>query len=357
MALKFNGTSGYLKSDGAQGLSYPYWQIGYVSADGTSATYQMPFGQGQAAADYYDGMTIAPNVLTTVQAWSRHPGESNVAGLTATVDATLKLAIVVFVSKSVRKIAYASNTFASSTFDIGDNASSANRITIGGMAFNSTAAFFLNGSVGEFWWGLGDLSADTASVDALLAKTLLGENVPGRIDGFKLADVADLTSFTGTRTLTVVGGVTNSSVTHPVARVTGATITLTGANCTQSATSSTGAVTVTAPVAGVVNLAGSNSTQGATSSTGAATVTQPVGTITTEPFKNWSNQVQANLTVPNVVVLKMDRSVALSLANQTTNGSGVLTIANAAITAGTSYMLATFNADGSARGFKKYAAA
>jgi len=138
----------------------------------------------------------------------------------------------------------------------------------------------------------------------------------------------------------------------------GATINLTGAACTQAATCSTGAVTVTPAVAGVVNLAGSSCTQAATCSTGAVAVTAATATITTEPFRNWSRQLQANLTIPHVVALRLsDRAPVLSLANQVTNSSGVLALTSSALVAGTDYMLATFSADGLIRGFKKYTAA
>lgn len=230
MAIKFNGTTGLAKCDTSPGLSYPYWQIGYFSADSTSAYPQMAFSIGQSAADYYDGANVAANTLASVGAWSRHPGESNAATLSTTVNATLKLCIVVYVSASIRKVFYGSNTSASSTYNIGNNAGSATRVTIGGAAYNNSAgSSFLNGSVAEFWWGLGDLSADAASIDALLSQSMAPENTPGRIDGFKLTSITDLTSYTGTRTLTLSGSVVNSSQPHPIARASAATgVTLSG---------------------------------------------------------------------------------------------------------------------------------
>lgn len=58
-----------------------------------------------------------------------------------------------------------------------------------------------------------------------------------------------------------------------------ATINLTGANSTGSATSSAGAITVSTPAAAVINLAGAGTSQSSTSSTGAITVTAAAKTI------------------------------------------------------------------------------
>lgn len=152
----------------------------------------------------------------------------------------------------------------------------------------------------------------------------------------------DATSGTGAVTVTPVGA---------------ATINLVGASCSQSATSSTGAATVTPAAGATINLTGANCAQAATSSTGAVTVT-PAGSglITSAELRDWTNTLQAGVTIPNVMVIGMDRTVILSLASQVTNGAGKLAITNAAIVPGTSYMLATFNADGSARGIKQYVA-
>jgi hypothetical protein len=109
-----------------------------------------------------------------------------------------------------------------------------------------------------------------------------------------------------------------------------------------------------------VNETGAPSTQGNTSSTGAATVT-PAGssgaTVTSGPFKGFGGIAQAGLTVPNVMLIKLDRTVVVSRANQVTNGSGQLVITDPALVAGTDYMLATFDATGVFRGMKKFTAA
>lgn len=138
----------------------------------------------------------------------------------------------------------------------------------------------------------------------------------------------------------------------------GATVTLAGANSTSNATCVKGAITVTPPAAGTVNLVGSNASSTATSIAGAITVTATVGTITSDVFRAFGSPAPlASMTIPHVTVVRMsDRVQVLNLPNLATNGSGVLALASAAIVTGTWYMLGTWNADGSARGFKAYLA-
>jgi hypothetical protein len=70
------------------------------------------------------------------------------------------------------------------------------------------------------------------------------------------------------------------------------------------------------------------------------------GRVDTQPFKNWSGTLLPGITVPNVVFLKLDRSTALALASQATDGAGVMTVTNAALVAGTFYVMVSFDATG-----------
>lgn len=84
---------------------------------------------------------------------------------------------------------------------------------------------------------------------------------------------------------------------------------------------------------------------------------QAPGTITSGVFKNWGGGVAAGATIPKVAVLKVsDMSTVLTLTNQVTNGSGVLTLTNVAIVPGTQYLLVSCNADGTAFGCEPYTA-
>lgn len=74
------------------------------------------------------------------------------------------------------------------------------------------------------------------------------------------------------------------------------------------------------------------------------------GIVATEPFKNWSGTLLPGVTVPNVVFLKLDRTTAVALVNQTTAGDGVMTVANAALVTGTFYIMVSFDATGASIG-------
>ncbi len=84
----------------------------------------------------------------------------------------------------------------------------------------------------------------------------------------------------------------------------------------------------------------------------------PVAAITSEPFKNNTGTVLASTAIPFVLVVKVsDGTTVLSLTSQTTDASGVLTIANAALVAGTEYLLVTWDSGAAAFGAEPYTAA
>ena len=75
----------------------------------------------------------------------------------------------------------------------------------------------------------------------------------------------------------------------------------------------------------------------------------PVAVIVPE-LRNWGGSLQAGVTIPVVTVCRLDTGAqVLTLTNQTTNGSGNLSITNAALVPGTAYMVIGWNADGSQR--------
>lgn len=82
------------------------------------------------------------------------------------------------------------------------------------------------------------------------------------------------------------------------------------------------------------------------------------GTLITDEFRNAANTLLASTTIPKVTVLRVsDMVVLVNLTNQVTDGSGVLTITNAALTAGTQCLVVTCNADGTAFGCQPYTVA
>lgn len=83
-----------------------------------------------------------------------------------------------------------------------------------------------------------------------------------------------------------------------------------------------------------------------------------IGTITTDDFRNASNTLLASANIPKVAVLRVsDMAVLVNLTNQVTDGAGVLTITNAALTAGTQCLVVTCNADGTTFGCQPYTVA
>lgn len=67
-------------------------------------------------------------------------------------------------------------------------------------------------------------------------------------------------------------------------------------------------------------------------------------------LRNWGGSLQAGVTIPVVTVCRLSTGAqVLTLTNQVTNGSGNLSITNAALVPGTAYMVIGWNADGSQR--------
>lgn len=80
-------------------------------------------------------------------------------------------------------------------------------------------------------------------------------------------------------------------------------------------------------------------------------------TITTDVFKNNTGTVLASTTIPKLAAIKLsDMTLAASWTNQSTDGSGVLSLTGA-MTAATDYLLIVSSTDGASVGVKKYTAA
>jgi hypothetical protein len=206
----------------------------------------------------------------------------------------------------------------------------------------------------EVWIGTTgrpDTDPDFVSAAATNATTAVLDTIAWLTAGSGVIEVANQVVFSTERTNTECANLADDIV----GQLYGSGVDLTTADSTQDATSGTGAVTVDPPSGGTVNLACADTTQAATSGTGAATIDH-VATVTSDQFYNYSGILQSGVTIPNVMLIELDRTVALSLADQVTNGSGRLIIPSVLLVAGTEYMLATFNADGTLRGLKKHTA-
>ncbi len=89
----------------------------------------------------------------------------------------------------------------------------------------------------------------------------------------------------------------------------------------------------------------------------ASVASSGTATITTDVFKNNTGTVLSSTSIPKLVALKLsDMTLAASWTNQTTNGSGVLSLTGAMVAA-TDYLLVVSSTDGASVGVKKYTAA
>lgn len=87
----------------------------------------------------------------------------------------------------------------------------------------------------------------------------------------------------------------------------------------------------------------------------AQATTASLVSITTDVFRDWSNQAPlANLVVEHTLVMRLDRTVVLSLPNQSTNAQGRLVLTGPGLVGGVPHMVANWNADGSVRGLEIY---
>jgi hypothetical protein len=202
---------------------------------------------------------------------------------------------------------------------------------------------FMNGKVAETHFF--NVALTPTQIAALLADTVKPEDTTGWVDGWTFKNFnagGTYTSIGGSRTMTAVGGVTDAGV-HPITR-TAPSQTLTGANCAQVNTSSTGVITQTTPPPGI-NLTGLNCSQVNTSSTGAITQTgAATGTITHRALTRNSHsgtspQPWSNETGLTIRYYSMTTGAPItSKTGWTTNASGVPpAVTDALLVPGTSY--------------------
>lgn len=82
----------------------------------------------------------------------------------------------------------------------------------------------------------------------------------------------------------------------------------------------------------------------------AGTLGAQQGTCVVPELRNWAGALQAGVTVPVVTCCRLSDGVqVLTLANQVADLSGALSITNAALLTGTTYMIIGWNGDGSSR--------
>jgi hypothetical protein len=132
----------------------------------------------------------------------------------------MQLMMVVFESLTSRKVYFGSNVESTNGASMLDDITNHDRVVIGAYWINNAGApsIWLTGSVAEAHFY--SRALDDSDYDALVAGAL-GETRANHIDGFPMRDTTDLTSLGGSRSLSLVGGVTNSGIAHPVTRTGG----------------------------------------------------------------------------------------------------------------------------------------
>lgn len=217
MALAFDGT-GYLHCSTRPVSGFPFSKLIWTSWNGTGSDHQMWFNQCQSNADRYVGAFFV-DTHTDIRAVVRNPGDSFFANRnsgTQPNNSAMHLWVGVFTSATSRRIWYAGTAPEADTSTCTDDITNHDRVVVGATYYNSgSAQQFTRGSLAEAHFF--NVALDATAV-GLLAAGAKPEETSGWVDGWTLESTSGLVSLGGTRTLTLVGGVTNSGFTHPVSR-------------------------------------------------------------------------------------------------------------------------------------------
>lgn len=177
-----------------------------------------------------------------VHGWSGGTDGDTTTKTPGTLNGTMRVFMGVMRSSGTNRqqCYYGDNSQGNGTAALLDQISNHDAFTVG--AWNSGGSYLwpLIGDVAEVH-AIAVGARTDADIDTLydaLAAGGLPEAQAGWIDGWKLTGHTDLTSIGGTRTLTLMGGVTTSPATHPVSRAPAAPI-ITGPSGAAGASTST----------------------------------------------------------------------------------------------------------------------
>lgn len=214
MGVKLNGATGYLRLPQKLVSAYPF-SIGIrFAVDVQSDCFVI--SQGQSDADRDATLFLDANGSGNYARY-RNIGDGNNAVVSLAIASTYRLAICVFESATSRKLFLGSNVPGASTSTQADNTSLHNQLVIGANLNNSLSGLFFNGGVAEAF--VVPSAINSTQYDSLIADSIKPESISGCVC-FPLRNITDLTDTTGTYTLTLVGGVTNDTRSHPVSRAT-----------------------------------------------------------------------------------------------------------------------------------------
>ena len=278
MTIALNGTSGYLEYAGRLVDAFPCTMVTWFSLNNKNSDQYAVAQQSSSAGRYIVGWhrSFSENKAMT----HLIPGDGFTQNKGSTPNANssaLQAMIVIFTSATSADLYYGDNVAEHNSDNFASDLTNHDRTTIGALHYGGgAAAGFLGGEVAEA--AFFNVALDSTARAAIFAGGK-GEDISGCVAIWDLKDYqvsGNYVDLIGGKVMVASGGVSAGSLTHPVTRSAGSTITLVGANCTSGATSGTGAVTITAPA---VNLSGANCTSGATSGTGAATIVPAGATI------------------------------------------------------------------------------
>lgn len=248
MSVTFNGSTGLLEwNKGAGSLpvtSFPF-SIALRFRSPVSGSNQFIAGIQQSNADTWLEAWEDGNG-TTVYSSARVAGNGTAASASSANFNTMRLMIVCFTATSTN-VAYNGPFTSPGSAPVSNPLGTCDRIVIGGRHNNNNAAdLFLNGDVAEVhFFNRQLLDADVTTLNA----DYKPEQLSGWVDGWSLKDTSDLTSLGGTRTLSLVGGVTSTG-SHPITRTAaGPSITVQPSNQTVTAPA-TATFTITASATG-----------------------------------------------------------------------------------------------------------
>jgi len=353
MALRFDGVDDFLELAGLICSATGYTMAIMVATDKTGAgSEQVCIAQGSTTNDAF--MTVGFNGSSENKyATDRGEGVGSSTTQKSTSpnisSSTFGWLFGLFESNSSRSVGFGSSALVNTTGASGQNYSHLNRCLVGATRRSAGLLHYAKADLAEAHFFNVVLSG--TNMDDLVAGSVLPEDVSGWVDGWTLAAFESggtYTSIGGSRTMTASGGVIVSPLSHPITRTPIPTLagtitlddfTLSGAFATGALSQLSGGITLDAfALSGVMGLA--------------------PGRIDSNPFKNWTGTLLPGVTIPKLVFMRLsDMVTVLTLTSQTTAGDGVLTVTNAALTPGTTYVVVCANADGSALGAEVYTAA
>jgi hypothetical protein len=324
MALSFNGTTARLLSSAPPITAYPFSIFAWIKPT-TTAVSGMAVGIGNGAGSneavmYSDGGNGVKNFARRVD------GTNSTLVATTTQQTTWQPCLVVFESDVRRQIYYSSGAVVLTTIvNTIISPSTFTRLAVGVRPSSGNSVYF-SGDVAEVavWSSV----LEQANFDALAAGALPETVLPGSlVDAWSLVSYNDTTQIGVNGTTLAVTG-TSLAGSHPVSRtvpnVLAGTATLAGI------TASGGFISVESGMAGAATLAGVTASGG---------MGLAPGTLTSPVLKNNTDTVLANVTgiVANIYH-PTTGALVVRKTGLTSSAVGVVTITDAALAAGVSYV-------------------